>query len=73
MKTYLKHLGSKIDFWNLFIGIVIGFGIGVYVINALVPDASQLIRMYRLDQKSVTEDNAARKGGFQGSIEINGN
>jgi hypothetical protein len=57
----MQQIIQKIDVWNLFIGVVIGFGAGVYLINALVPNAAELIRMYRLDQKSVTEDRAARK------------
>jgi hypothetical protein len=61
MKSYMQQIIQKIDVWNLFIGVVIGFGAGVYLINALVPNAAELIRMYRLDQKSVTEDRAARK------------
>lgn len=73
MKTRLKYVASKIDFWNLFIGIVIGFGLGVYFINALIPNANELIRIYRLDRKSMDEDRAGRKDGLQGTIEINGN
>jgi hypothetical protein len=56
MKTQMKQFMGKIDFWNLFIGVILGFGAGIWVINALVPNADQMIRMYRLDQKSVTED-----------------
>ncbi len=62
MKTHLKHFASKINFWNLFIGIVIGFGVGIWVINALVPNADQLIHMYRLDQKSVMADKMIHRG-----------
>jgi uncharacterized protein (DUF305 family) len=61
MKKYLQHIHSKVNFWNLFIGIIIGFGIGIWVINALVPDANHLIRMYHLDRKSQDEEQAMRK------------
>lgn len=72
MKTFLRSLANKISFWNLLIGIVIGFGAGVYLMNFLVPDSAQLIRMYRLDQKSVTEDKAARIN-LQGTLQMGGN
>lgn len=73
MKNHLSHFASKISFWNLFIGIVIGFGAGVILINALVPDADQLIKIYRLDQKSVTEDKQAQKAGsVEGFLQIEG-
>ena len=51
MKAHLKQFASKIDFWNLFIGLVIGFGLGVALINALVPNANELIRMYQLSKQ----------------------
>lgn len=59
MKTHIQQLAKKIDFWNLFIGIAIGVGMGVWVLNALVPDANQLIQMYHHDRKSVTEEKAS--------------
>lgn len=68
----MKHFAGKIDFWNLFIGLVIGFGAGVILINALVPNAEQLIKMYRLDQKSVTEDGTKESGAIRSSLEIDG-
>jgi hypothetical protein len=71
MKTYFKHIAHKISFWNLFIGLIIGFGAGVILINALVPDAGQLIKLYRLDQKSVTEDKQVQKAGtVEGFLQI---
>lgn len=63
MKNHLKHIAHKISFWNLFIGMVIGFGVGVLLINALVPNADQLIKLYRLDQKTVTQDKQVQKAG----------
>lgn len=67
----MKRIVQKIDFWNLFVGVVIGFGSGVWIVNAMVPDANELIRMYRLDQKSVTEDKEARNAlRTQGTIQI---
>lgn len=56
MKTHIATLMQKMHFWNLFIGLVVGFGLGVVAINALVPDADQLVRMYRIDQNSVRTD-----------------
>ena len=52
MKKYFHAIHNKVSFWNLFIGIVIGFGVGVYALNALIPNADQSIRMYRLDRAS---------------------
>jgi hypothetical protein len=51
-----KHLLEKINFWNLFIGIIIGLGAGIWFMNALIPNANQLIKMYRLDYQSRLED-----------------
>lgn len=62
MKKYLRIVHERINFWNLFIGIVIGFGIGVYTLNALVPGASESIRMYRLDRASLDYDKMMRVG-----------
>jgi hypothetical protein len=74
MKTQLKQFAGKIDFWNLFIGIILGIGIGVSAINALIPDADEMIRMYRLDQKSVTEDKqSGATTKLQGYLEVEGN
>lgn len=57
MKKYIAHVGSKVNFWNLFIGIVIGFGVGVYALNALIPNSNQVIGMYHtMDKKSAQED-----------------
>ncbi len=56
MKKYITHVGSKVNFWNLFIGIVIGFGVGVYALNALIPNSNEVIRMYRMDKTSIQED-----------------
>lgn len=61
MKTRLKHFASKISFWNLFIGAVIGFGVGVYFINALIPNANDLIRIYQLDKKSTQINQGERR------------
>jgi hypothetical protein len=52
MKTHLKHFAGKIDFWNFFIGLAIGFGLGVVIVNALVPNADELIKLYHLDKQS---------------------
>ncbi len=49
MKTFLKRIVAKADFWNLFIGIVIGFGVGVYVFSLLVPSGWDLIKMYHME------------------------
>lgn len=62
---------NKVKFWNFFLGLVIGFGSGIWVVNAMVPDAQELIRIYRLDQKSVMEDKESREAlRAQGSIDI---
>jgi hypothetical protein len=61
MKTYIRHFAHKINFWNLFVGIVIGFGVGILVINALVPNANDMIRLYRLDKKSMTENKVSHE------------
>ena len=71
MKTHIQQLAKKIDFWNLFIGIVIGFGVGIWVMNALVPDANQLIQMYHHDRKSVTEDKTSRHGSHNAYMMTN--
>jgi hypothetical protein len=63
MKTHLKHLAGKINFWNLFIGIIIGFGLGVTVINALVPNADEMIRMYHLDRATIDREHVMRGTG----------
>ena len=63
MKKYIAHVGSKVNFWNLFIGIVIGFGVGVYALNALIPNSNEVIRMYRMDKQSLSEDRAMQHGG----------
>lgn len=49
MKTYLKQLSVKINFWNLFIGIVIGFAVGIYVFSMLVPSGVDMIKLYHLE------------------------
>ena len=41
------------NFWNLFIGIAIGIGVGVYLLNAFVPNANQLIAMYQFNRHKV--------------------
>lgn len=64
MKKYIAHVGSKVNFWNLFIGIVIGFGVGVYTLNALIPNADELVRMYRVDKKSIHEDRMMRDNPY---------
>ena len=56
MKKYIAHVGKKVNFWNLFIGIVIGFGVGVYALNALIPNSNEVLRMYRMDKQSIQED-----------------
>jgi hypothetical protein len=74
MKTQLQRFADKINFWNLFVGIILGFGAGIWVINALVPNADQMIRMYRLDQKSVTADKEFRAATtLEGYLEVDGN
>lgn len=60
MKKHLKRFANKINFWNLFIGIVIGFGMGIWVINALVPDANGMIKYYHIDKASMDAERAAR-------------
>ncbi|MFA5131723.1 MAG: hypothetical protein WC444_00140 [Candidatus Paceibacterota bacterium] len=56
MKKYLKFLEGKVNIWNLFIGLVIGFGLGVSALNALIPNANQMIEAYRLDKDARRQD-----------------
>jgi uncharacterized protein (DUF305 family) len=49
MKKHLALIEEKINPWNLFTGFVIGFGIGIFVISALVPDAADMIRVYNME------------------------
>lgn len=37
MKKIFKHLDNKVEPWNLFIGIAIGFGLGLFAYNCLTP------------------------------------
>lgn len=60
MKAHFAKFAQKINFWNLFIGFVVGFAAGVWFINLLIPNANQLIKMYRLDYKSRMEDRELR-------------
>lgn len=60
MKKYLKNMHDKTNFWNLFIGIIIGFGVGVYSLNALIPNASESIRMYHMDKESREQEGMMR-------------
>jgi hypothetical protein len=46
MKKHLYHVASKINYWNLCIGLVLGFAIGVWTMNLLIPHANDLIRLY---------------------------
>lgn len=48
----MKTVFNRVSLWNLFIGMVIGFGLGVFVVNALIPNANDLIRIYQMDKKS---------------------
>lgn len=50
----MKKLLQKIDFLSLSVGIVIGVGLGVNLMNAFVPNANQLIEMYQLNKKKGT-------------------
>ncbi len=51
MKTELKHFVKKVNGWNLFVGIVIGFALGVCFINLLIPNANEVIKMYYWEYK----------------------
>jgi hypothetical protein len=58
MRIHLKRLANKVSFWNLFIGIVIGFGVGVWFLSALIPNATNIIRVYRnLDRQTRIQTN----------------
>ena len=73
MKTYVESTMDKIKFWNFFIGLAVGFAAGVILINALVPNTAEMLRLYRLDPKSLQEDREARAATKQeqdASIEI---
>lgn len=48
MKTYLSHMGSKVSFWNLFIGIIVGAGLGLALFSALVPSGLDMIKVYHM-------------------------
>jgi hypothetical protein len=56
MKTQLKQFADKINFWNLFIGLAMGFALGMITMEALVPGSAKLIRMYHLSDTSLIED-----------------
>lgn len=56
MKNFFKRISSQVDFWNLFIGLVIGFGVGAYALNAVAPTKDQMLKLCRLDPQSVEED-----------------
>ncbi|MEZ0209128.1 MAG: hypothetical protein ACAH17_03060 [Candidatus Paceibacterota bacterium] len=56
MKRYFSLAVSKLNFWNLFIGLVIGFALGMIALEALVPDSTKLIRMYRLHDESLIKE-----------------
>jgi hypothetical protein len=45
----MKRILEKINYWELFIGIAIGMGIGIVVFSALVPSGLQMIKLYHLD------------------------
>lgn len=69
MESETKNLQFKKKFFMVFIGAVLGFALGVLVMNALIPNASKLVRMYRLDYKSIQEDSRAANKMGGGTME----
>ncbi len=46
----MKTILHKINFWNLFIGIIIGAGVGMYAFSELVPDGLEYARVYHMEK-----------------------
>lgn len=64
MKAYLQTLKNKINFWNLFIGLVLGFGISMCLFSYLVPSGLDMIRAYHLETyKNFRENNPSLFSG----------
>ncbi len=63
MKKYIHAVTSRVNFWNLFIGIVIGIGVGFYAMNALIPNGDEMLRMHRLDPSSLRQEKMMRHMG----------
>lgn len=73
MKRLFEPFLSKSRLWTFIGGLAIGFALGMMTLEALVPGSTELIRMYRLDKQSLSEDRAALKedkANFQGSLEV---
>ncbi len=52
------------NFWNLFIGVVIGFLVGVCLVSFLVPSGADMIRAYHMQSyKNFKEANMMSKYG----------
>ncbi len=46
----MKNIITKMNFWNLFIGVVVGFFLGVCFLSFLVPSGADMIRIYHTQQ-----------------------
>jgi uncharacterized protein (DUF305 family) len=60
MKTHLKHFAHKINFWNLFMGLVVGFCIGIFVLNRIAPTTDQMLKLCKMDPHSLEEGREIR-------------
>jgi uncharacterized protein (DUF305 family) len=48
----MKNIVKKVNFWNLFIGIVVGLFAGLFVFSWLVPSGDEAIMFYKIDKKN---------------------
>lgn len=46
----MKKILAKVNFWNLFIGIIIGAGVGMYAFSELVPSGLEYAQQYHMDK-----------------------
>ena len=44
----MKTIIAKFDFWNFFIGSIVGMGIGMYMFSLLVPSGYDMTVLYHL-------------------------
>ncbi len=58
----MKKIFAKVNFWNLFIGIAIGAGVGMYMFTLLVPSGLDMIRLYNMEKESQATGNVSFDG-----------
>lgn len=46
----MKHIISHFNFWNFFIGGVIGFVVAIFLFSFLVPTGLDMARVYNIDR-----------------------